>query len=455
VVDTLHVMTRLASLLIALTACGSNSGGEGTPDSGNDPDACTDLSCKIEDCAAQGLPPTTVSGVVNAPNGTLPLYGVTVYVPQSTPGPLTDGVQCGQCQNLPGGSIVQAQTDEMGRFSLENVPVATDVPLVIQVGKWRRQLVLPAVQACADNPLPAAETRLPRTASEGDIPRIAITTGNADAIECLVRKLGIDDSEFTTDAGTGRVHMYAGNGANKFRVGFAGGTGNFPAATTLWNTTAKLSNYDITLFSCESSQNPGTKSQAAMQAVQDYANLGGRLFMSHWHNIWVGGNKDNASHGLADWKTIATFDFGAAQPDASQTAIIDETVPKGPAFASWMQNVGGSPVARGKLTVNDPRYIAQTIDTAKAERWVYIDPAQSTPAGRSAVQDFLFTTPNDVPPEQRCGKVVFSDMHVSSGSTSAAANPFPNGCSTTDLSAQEKALAFMFFDISSCINPIF
>jgi hypothetical protein len=50
---------------------------------------------------------------------------------------------------------------------------------------------------------------------------------------------------------------------------------------------------------------------------------------------------------------------------------------------------------------------------------------------------------------------VFSDMHVSGDSSSAPGKPYPTGCSTAALTPQEKALAFMFFDIASCVGVIF
>ncbi len=122
-------------------------------------------------------------------------------------------------------------------------------------------------------------------------------------------------------------------------------------------------------------------------------------------------------------------------------------------FATWLQNVGASPV-RDHIQVNEPRYTCQGVNANKGERWVYVDPAQSTPAGKTGVQDMLFTTPQASPPDQRCGKVVFSDMHVSSGSTSKAATAYPGGCSSAPLSPQEKALAFIFFDIATCVGVL-
>jgi hypothetical protein len=89
-----------------------------------------------------------------------------------------------------------------------------------------------------------------------------------------------------------------------------------------------------------------------------------------------------------------------------------------------------------------------TVDMNRTERWVYWQDA-----GSKMPQDFQFTTPIEMPADQRCGKVVFSDMHVSGGPLNG---DYPTSCGTTTaLSPQEKALAFMFFDISSCVGSIF
>jgi hypothetical protein len=96
--------------------------------------------------------------------------------------------------------------------------------------------------------------------------------------------------------------------------------------------------------------------------------------------------------------------------------------------------------------VSQPRYTAQSHDATKADRMVFVDAAQSL-VGLNSVQDVLFTTPVDVPSDQRCGKVVFSDMPVTG-------TPFPGGCNTGDLTPQEKALAFIFFDIATCVGVL-
>ena len=81
---------------------------------------------------------------------------------------LTEGAVCNRCGDaLPGTPISPVITDSSGHFTLTAVPSGDDIPLVITSGKWRRQITIPTVNSCADNPLAAADTRLPKTQSEG------------------------------------------------------------------------------------------------------------------------------------------------------------------------------------------------------------------------------------------------------------------------------------------------
>ena len=78
---------------------------------------------------------------------------------------------------------------------MQDVPVGTNIPVVIQTGKWRRQITLPMVKACQDNVFAGADTfRLPKNQSEGHLPKIAMTRGKADRRECLMRRIGISDT---------------------------------------------------------------------------------------------------------------------------------------------------------------------------------------------------------------------------------------------------------------------
>ncbi len=450
--DTMKYLRASSILLVGVLAC-SNNPSEEPIDASPSPDACTTMECAVADCSLKGMPRTSVSGRVMAPNGTLPLAGAMVYVPLSDPGPLPEGPRCDRCDAEPlGGSLTQTSTDAFGKFSLQDVPAGMDFPIVVQVGSWRRIVNVTALAACQDTALSEEATRLPRDRSEGDVPRIAVTTGDADALECLVRKIGIADEEITTDAGDGRVQLFVGNGAKQFAPTFAS-QGQFADAQTLWNDPAKLATYDIVVLSCEGAQRPQTKPLTAMQALHDYADLGGRVFMSHWHNIWLGGERGHPEHGLADWRTVIDFDFGAAQNEATQTAIVDRTTPRGETFTQWLANVGAT--TGDTLTIHEPRYTAKRLGSAGvAQQWLHVDPARSTPLGKQSVQDLVFTTPITANADERCGKVVFSDMHVSSGSSSKASIPYPTSCSTGDLTAQEKALAFILFDMSACVSPI-
>jgi hypothetical protein len=430
-------------IILALTVvvgCGPERE-DRTADAGDDNTNCTGIECQIVNCEKQGKPPTSLSGTVYAPNGTLALYGATVYVPYVDPGSFTEGVQCSQCQDqLPGGAVTHAMSDTSGKFTLQGVPSGTDIPFFVTIGKWRRKVTIPQVLPCQDNALPNTLTSLPKNKTEGDIPKIAISTGSMDALECLLRKIGVSDSEFSTDTGTGRIHLYSGNGA----VGIQASSAMANPSSMLWGDANRMKTYDMMLFSCEGSPNAAEKPQAYMNNLKEYADAGGRVFLSHYHSVWIEGEKDVPTHAPAVWPEVATCDIDNY---SSGTGVIDQVNnPKGSAFASWMTNVQGSSTP-GTVTITESRQSCSAVDPARAERWVYMKIA-----GVDYPQNFQFTTPNEAPKDDRCGKVVFSDMHVASGSSSSGM--FPSGCSTTPMSPQEKALAFMLFDIATCVGPI-
>jgi hypothetical protein len=407
---------------------------------------CTGIACNVPKCT--GTATTSISGTVRDPAGKLPLYNVVVYVPNATLDPVPEGVSCDKCSvALSGKPIATALTDVNGKFVLSGVPAGSNIPLVIQVGKWRRQITVPTVTACVDNPITNADqTRLPRTQSEGHIPKIAVTTGAADALECMLRRIGIADSEFTTDGGNGRVHLYAGGGGtNSFSAG-----GNFAPATALWSNPTKLATYDVTVLSCEGSTSKfvDQKPQASIDNVANYVNGGGRVFVSHLHFYWLQKRPGDLA--------MATGPFSTMDPLNDVTLTINQTFPKGMALARWLNTaaVNASPTL-GQLAVSGSEHSVNTVNPPSTE-WMYYSSPRSS-------QYLSFNTPVGTPEEMQCGKVVFTDIHIqksisvggvtTGGDDSDPGKPFPSGCKTNEMSPQAKALEFLFFDLSACVLP--
>lgn len=394
---------------------------------------CVNLEC--QQVACEGNVTTTVTGTVYDPSGTLPIYNAVVYVPNSEVQPLPDGLTCDSCDaQLSGSPLVSAITNTHGEFVLENVPVGATIPLVVQIGKWRRQTEI-AVTECVDNPITDAEvTRLPRSSAEGNLPKIALSTGSADPLFCLLRRLGIDDSEFGIEGSAARIHFYEGhNGSTQFDAGF----GASPGATftdgpsNLWD--GGWSNYDIVLLSCEGDEYGGSKTGRRDDLV-DYIDAGGRVFATHYHYNWF---EDDAPQEMRDLATFST-----SQNDFNGLVDIDQNFPKGVALAEWMDFVDGSSPF-GQFNVQDGRRHTQTLDTDIGRIWV---------TRSDDVVYFSFNAPISAEPEDQCGRMVFSDIHVSIGAGNPN-NPFPSTCNNNPLTEQEKALLFMLFDLSACLIP--
>jgi hypothetical protein len=456
------------SLTCGACAGGATCGGDGTPNvcpGTIGPGGCTGLACLVPTCTAPAT--TTLTGKVYDPAGLVPLYNVVVYIPNTALAPIPEGVSCGKCNaQVSGSPIATALTGADGSFTLTGVPATTNVPLVIQVGKWRRQTTIPSITACVTNTITDVNlTRLPRTKAEGNIPKIAVTTGGADALECFLREIGIADSEFTTSAGTGRVNLFVGGdpskapkggqGATNFTAALGGGT--FPNATTLWADVNQLLTYDILIHSCEGSTNSDTKAPYYAN-IKRYADSGGRLFNDHDHYVWL-------RSGPAPWPSTADYIGNADKLISPVVATIDTSFPKGVAFNSWLSMVGATS-SPGMMQLYSSQH-SVALPTAPTQQWIYVPTdTQDTPTPpakgmRQATQYMTFNTPVEATTDNQCGRVVFTDIHVKNGpppgggssDDSDPSKPFPSACVVTGLSPQAKALEFLFFDLSACVQP--
>jgi hypothetical protein len=270
------------------------------------------------------------------------------------------------------------------------------------------------------------------------MPHIAVTAGGCDALECLLRGIGVDDKEFVPGASTaGHIHVFNGSGGDFTGAPNAGGTTTDKLGGELWNDTAKMSAYDMVMLSCECSETNENKGgdvgvPGARQAMWDYANAGGKIFATHYHYTWFKNSPQQ------DWQQVANWN---ASGGGSGAYDVDQSFPKGASFADWLVNVNASST-KGTIQLTDVTNSLSNVN-APAQSWIK--------KGDNAVRYFSFNAPTAAAPEDQCGRAVYSDLHLMGISAGGAS--FPSGCPAPGgLSAQQKALEFMFFDLSGCVQ---
>ena len=181
------------------------------------PGPCQGLQCQLDkpgECTGAG---TTISGSVFDPAGKVALYNVLLYVPNTALGPISTGARAtAAIRRSPVAG--RRGAERRGRQVQDHErAVGHEHPARHPDRQVAAKIILPTVTKCQDNAFNDPNTvRLPRSMSDraagdaaGDVhmPQIALSTGHSDALDCLLRKIGIADSEFTPDSGTGRVHI--------------------------------------------------------------------------------------------------------------------------------------------------------------------------------------------------------------------------------------------------------
>lgn len=402
---------------------------------------CTGVQCAQVACPGGGT--TSISGTVYMPNGTLPLPNVRVYVPNETLAPVPAPPVHARCDEVSSGNpIAMTVSAANGTFTLSNVPAGVNFTAVIQAGKWRRQIPVPSFPACTNTALAATQTRLPRSLEDGDIPRIAIATGSADSLECVMRKTGVVDSEFGVGGSAASIQLYNSNGTSHFDSAH-GGAAFGPATTGLWGSEAMLSAHDDVLLACEGSPLSTSKPATALQAMKDYADAGGRVYMGHWQNYWLQAN-------AASWVNLATWNNGLPSPANPITATVDTSHPQGAVLSAWL-TAANATATPGVIIVEQPKHTLISIDEDIARRRLYNDNVD----GVASVQLFSSTLPVEATPSAQKGRLIFSDMHPALGDSSQPSSAFPSGgCTTpvTTIKPQDAALLYAIFDLERCVD---
>jgi hypothetical protein len=435
--------------------CGScrlpdTCGGGGVPSQCGVPDGgvseaglwtCDGGTCsELPNC---GAGTTSLAGRVYDPAGNLGLYSAAVYIPNDPrdPGlePFPPGVVCNICGAgaVAGDPITATTTAADGTFTLTGVPVGPSIPLVIQIGKWRRQFTVNVSTPCGQNTVPDGTLLMPRDHTQGDLPRIAIITGAVDPVECALRKFGIDDSEFGNPGSSSYVHLFQGTGAPGATVSGATPTqdalfapGGGPDGGPL------IGNYDMVIIECEGA--PYAEPADEQSALAAYTAAGGRLFAAHYQYTWFAQNPA--------YENAAVWTSGYAGISATD-AVIDQA-PENPiagAFESWLELAGVATPGSHVIQI-DPMDSNTSGVVAPTEEWIhYVDgPDASTPI------HFTFNTPVGAQAANQCGRVTYSDWHVEL--LGSAGMTFPTECSDPTRTAQDAILEFMFFDMASCVR---
>jgi hypothetical protein len=436
--------------------------------------SCTNLCTQQVVC---DMGSTTISGTVLAPTDSSkgygnpdPLANALVYIPNGTVQPFTKGVSCDACgAQVTGSPLVSVLSGVDGTFVLPNAPCGTNIPLIIQLGRWRRHITIPSVACCDNTALTGEQTRFPRQQNEGgdplnNIPLIAVQTGAVDPIECILPKIGIDVAGFSNPGGTGRVHLFQGTGCylQGRNIVTAASGARIDAATplaenALWPSAGTLGNYDAIIADCVDCQidqfSNKVVTNATKKNVRDYLNAGGRLFASHFSYVWLYNNAPLST--TAAWNVQQCWS-GAGNNNCFPadttgfSALVDNSFTDGKLFADWLNGIGAA--TSGLFTAYQVRHDLNSV-TAPSERFISVDPASTAAKNWAGIPlEYTFNTP--VGGANQCGRVVFSDFHVNTNGMCNGTCTFPAECgAAAPMTAQEKVLEYMLFNLTSCVPP--
>lgn len=448
----LNLAGVLALTLVAGTA-GCKGGTASTPDMGA-PDlaGCVGAACTPLDSCAGGAK-TTVVGNIFAPNGLDPVPRASVWVPLGALPPPPSGPSCDVCVKAPPGAATSTVTRTDGFFSLSDVPSGESVVVVAELGRFRRVLRM-KVEACKQNVAPpdsgSAGVRLPgKDAAFGPddrAPRIAVATGDFDQIECVLKRMGIEQFDLYNDRGP---------------------LGTLPATigefAALLEDPVKLATYQILIVNCTQAQFEEALAKPTVQKnLEAFVGTGGRLYATDWAYDVIHQVPEFAPYlcfvpgGVTGPAPMASCPATPAMPrDAHSTRaydtgaqILDDDL------LEWLQRIPAAlvnmqvPIRYNFVVINqlgDMAHPAKTWAQGLAE-----DP-MALPMLSKGIRPLTVTFDY-----KACGRVHYSTYNTEPSDVvpDTAAARYPMCGSRTTFNPQERLLEYLVFQVAQCIGDV-
>lgn len=422
----------------------------------------TALACSV--AAAQSSPPTTtISGTVYDPRlaagmpNPLPLPNVLVYASTIPVTPPTSGAQCVTYANsIPTGANVlnYTYTGYDGTFTLTGIPEGTSVTVVIQAGKWERQFDVPV----GNTAVTGLQLGMPSNHTQGNMPYIAIATGSVDGAECVLRDMGISDTEFTDDNQTvnagGYVHLYKGSASPGAEI-----SSTTPSESALMGGTSAtaLNSYDMVMFPCQGGA-AGQATTTGATNLLNFAEAGGRIFATHYSYAWLEPAYGAQFGAVANWT--------AEQQIGAGVGTVQENFSDGIILADWLHDIGSTNSGTtNQINISTLRTDVGSVN-APAQSWVTLNTGTYAGQGSATpVMQMTFNVPYGAPAASQCGRVMYNDYHVINISVTSSNNTYPKECTSYSATAtnnfnpayvmtpQEQMLEYALFDLSGFVQP--
>ncbi len=447
----------MRATLIALVFVGGCSG-SGRSGGGTvlppDLSACVGLGCNVQACAADS--PTTLVGTLFAPNGLDPVPNATVYVPQGQLVPFSDSVACDLCGG--GGTLAGAVTSTTtrydGGFTLPGVPVGDKIPLVIELGRFRR-VVTVTVQKCQQNLVPKDPNvfgvRLP--GKDGDlspddhVPRIAVATGDYDQIECVLGRMGLSQLDLYNDRDPGTT--------------LPATIGELDA---LLNDIVKLKKYNILMINCTQAQfETSLAKPGVIKNLEDYVASGGRLYATDWAYDMI-----NQVPGFAPFLCFVPGGVDGPSPPPmcagtpgvpreahSTTAWSTGAIVHDPTLLKWLSIFPGTLVNNQVAVAYNFVVVNHVGDAMSHPTTTWVDGDATDPGALPQLGKGVrpMTVTFDY---KQCGRVHYSTYNTEPNATvlDTATYRFPTCNNRTTFNPQERLLEYLIFETAQCVGPI-